>query len=83
MNEKTTIVKECANSSYYEAISQILGRHDDTCKRFLKDPSPRKKCSYSWDFRTVNERNMRYIVRRLRKNLLQKSNSIFAAVGRP
>lgn len=83
VNEKEVIIKESAKGTSLADIAQIIGRHIDTVKRFLKDPSPRKKRSDAGLSKTVNDRDMRRIGRQLRRKPGQTSKSIFTAAGLP
>ena len=81
--EKEVIIKESAKGTSFDVIAEITGRHVDTVKRFLKDPSPRKKRSDAGCSKTVTDRDMRKIVRQLRRNPGQTSKSIFTSAGLP
>lgn len=81
--EKEIIIKESAKGISPDVIAAKIRRHIDTVKRFLKDPSPRKKRSDAGRSRTVTTRDMRNVVRQIRKNPGQTSKSIFIAAGLP
>lgn len=59
--EKTVIIKETAKGTTFFTIAERLGRHVDTVKRSLKDPSARKKRSNCGTSMTVTDRNLRNI----------------------
>ena len=47
-DEKATIIKESGKGTDARAIAISLYRHVDTVKRFIADPSPRKKEVRFW-----------------------------------
>ena len=81
--EKQIIIKETAKGTSTAVIARKLGRHIDTVRRFLKDPSPRKKRSDAGHSRTVSARDMRNVVHQLRQRPGQTSKSIFNGAGLP
>lgn len=82
-DEKAIIIKETAKGTSPDAIAEQIGRHVDSVKRFLKDPSPRKKRSDAGVSKTVSARDLRKIGRQLRRKPGQTSNTIFKAAGLP
>ena len=52
---KEVVIKESAIGTSLDVIPEILGHHVDTVKRFLKDPSPRKKESDAVLFKSVTD----------------------------
>uniref|UniRef100_A0A0L8H392 Tc3 transposase DNA binding domain-containing protein n=1 Tax=Octopus bimaculoides TaxID=37653 RepID=A0A0L8H392_OCTBM len=81
--EKSIIMKESTKGTSLHVIAEKLGRHVDTVRRFLKDPSPRKKRSDCGTSKTVTARDLRNIGHKLREKPGQTSKDIFAASGLP
>ena len=82
-DEKATIIKESGKGTDARAIAISLGRHVDTVKRFLADPSPRKKRSDSGVLKAVTTRELRLVKRKLLKKLGQTSKTIFREANLP
>ena len=76
-DEKATIIKEIAKGTNAKDIAHSLGRHVDTVKRFVADPSPRKKLSDSGILKAVTTRELRLVKRKLFKKPGQTSKTIF------
>lgn len=53
--EKAIIIKEIARGRNVSIIAESLGRHVDTVKRFITDPSPRKKTVGVWGTEGSND----------------------------
>ena len=52
-DKKSLIIRNTAKGIPVEAIAEELGRHQRTIKRFLADPSPRKR-SQMWGPLSLN-----------------------------
>lgn len=76
-DEKATIIKEIAKGTNAKDIAHSLGRHVDTVKRFVADPTPRKKRSDSGVLKAVTTRELRLVKRKLLKKPGQTSKTIF------
>jgi hypothetical protein len=82
-DERRTIIKETAKGTSVEAVAHQIGRHPRTIKRFLADPSPRKKRSDAGSSKLQTERNMRRIRRAFVAKPGKTSRTIFADAGLP
>lgn len=82
-DEKANIIKNIAKGKDANDIAILLGRHVDTVKRFLADPSPRKKRSDSGALKAVTTRELRLVKRQLIKKPGQTSNTIFKETSLP
>jgi len=81
--EKETIVKGIAKGTSPKVIAHSIGRHVDTVKRFLADPSQRKKRSDSGVLKAVTTRELRIVKRQLFKKPGRTSKTIFAEANLP
>lgn len=63
---KAVIIDKTAKGTSRDAIAKKLGRHFDTARRFLKDPSPRRQQSDCRTSETMTERDLRNIGRQFR-----------------
>lgn len=81
--EKATIVKETGKGSSPRGIATKLGRHIDTIRRYLKNPSPRKQRSDSGVLKSVTARDLRKIRKIVRIKPGQTSKTIFKEAGLP
>ena len=82
-DEKATIVKKTAEGTDAKGIATSLGRHVDTVKSFLSDPSPRKKRSDSGTLKAVTTRELRLVKKTLVKKPGQSSKTIFQEAHLP
>ena len=80
-DEKSLIIHNTAKGIPVEAIAKELGRHQRKIKRFLANPSPRKKRSDAGSSKLKTDRNMRRIRRAMSANPGKNSGAIFAAAG--
>lgn len=80
-DEKCSIIQKTAKCIPVEVIAKELGRHQRTIKRFLADPSPRKKRSDAGSSKLKTDRNLRRIRRAMIANPGKTSGEIFAAAG--
>ena len=67
-DEKAIIIKETAKVTSPNAIAEKIGRHVDSVKRYLKDPSAKKKRLNAGFSKAVSARDLREIGRYLRRN---------------
>ena len=76
-DEKATIIKEIAKGTNAKDIAHSLDRHVDTVKRFVADPSPRKKRSDSGVLKAVMTLELRPVKRKLLKKPGKTFKTIF------
>lgn len=81
--EKAKIVKYMAKRTPIKDIAASIGRHVDTVKRYLADPSPRKKRSDSGVLKTASTRDLRNVKRLMSKTPGLTSKEIFNQANLP
>ena len=75
-DEKATIIEEIAIGTNAKDIAHALGRYVDTLKRFVADPSLKKKRSDSGALKAVMTQELRLVKRKLLKKPGQTSKTI-------
>jgi len=81
--EKAKIVKDMAKGTPIKDIAASVGRHVDTVKRYLADPSPRKKRKDSGVLKIASTRDLRNVKRIISKKPGLTSKEIFNQANLP
>lgn len=81
--EKSVIIRKSTKDTSIQTDADMLGRHVHTVRQFLRDPSPKKKWSYSGVPRTLPATDLKNISWNLRKNPEQTIEAFFTGAGIP
>lgn len=67
IKKKSLILKENAKGTSLYVIVEMLGRHVDTIRQYLRHPLPMNKRSDCDTSETVPARDLRYFIQKLRE----------------